>query len=62
MASACALVESSRLRFSWKASVCWAPLSTRIIPRQTEVARSASTPRKARSEVVWAAACSWVVS
>ncbi len=36
--------------------------STLIIPRHTAVARSASTPRKARSEVVWGAACSWVVS
>ena len=52
IASACAFLESSRLRLSWKASVCWAPGSTRIIPRQTAVARSASTPRKARSEVV----------
>ena len=58
----CAAVDSSRLRLSWKASVRWAPGSTRIIPRQTAVARSASTPRKARSEVVSSAACSWVVS
>ena len=40
IASAWARSESSRLRLSWKASVRWAPGSTRIIPRQTAVASS----------------------
>ena len=56
------LGESSRLRLSWKASVCWAPGSTLIIPRQTAVEPLARTPRKARSELVFGAACSCVVS
>src|SRR5918998_396161 len=55
MASACARFDRSRLRHSWKASVCWAPGSTLIMPRQTACERSARMPRKARSEVVFGA-------
>jgi len=33
-----------------------------VVPLQTAVARSRRMPRKARSEVVWGAACSCVVS
>ncbi len=62
MESAWARFESSRLRFSWKASVRWAPSSTLMIPRQTARLRSSSAPLKARSEVVCGAACSCEVS
>ena len=62
MASAWARLEMSRLRDSWKASVFWAPGSTMMLPFHTALERPCSTPRKARSEVVLGAACSWVVS
>ena len=55
-------LDSSRLRDSWKASVCWAPWSTLIMPRQTADERPPRIPRKARSEVVCGAACSCGVS
>ena len=60
--SACADLESSRLRFSWYAFVFCASSSTRIIPRQTAVAVSRSAPLNAKSEVVFGAMCSWKVS
>ena len=62
MESAWDLSERRRFRPSWKASVCSASRSTLIMPRQTDVAESERTPRKARSETVSGAACSCVVS
>ena len=62
IASACARFDSSRLRDSWNASVFCAPGSTMMFPFHTAVERPVSTPRNARSEVVFGAACSCVVS